>query len=328
MKIKLNLDSIALLLLCSDLIITDLNPLNSKQWYFIEKKLRMAGRRPSRLLGLNETNLFNLINDHELVEMILNRFNLYGDLLYALYNLESLDINITTIYEESYPTLLKSSLKKNNPLYLYYSGDIKLMNNMASIIGLHKNDRSLMITTRNIIKKLIEDEKTLISTDNEGIENYSLRTYLSLKGKAVCFVSDHMIDKLDLYKKYIRNNNLLLVSAIDPYAFFNVTNAIDRNMYISALSDYQILIASLYNSGETWLSATLNLSSNLSPLLVYENINYDGNMKLLTMGALPLSKKEIKSKDSIETIIENKYKNEIIEEDDLYQMSIYDFIEE
>lgn len=330
MRIKLNLDSIALLLFCSDLIITDAAPLDNEEWYEVEKKLKLSDlKRPARLFGINEFNLrLQLDIDENLALKMIERVKLYDDLLYSLYNLENENINITTIYEEDFPSILNYSLKKECPLYLYYSGDLIMMNNMFSIMGIHKSERKLQITTRHILKKMINEDKVLISSDNEGIENYALKTYLSLGGKVICFVSDHMIDKKETYKKYIKEGRMLLVSVIDPYAFFNVTHAIDRNMYISCLSDYAILIACYYNSGETWLSAYLSLNNKWTDLLVVENVNYDGNMKLLTMGANLLSNKDIKSEISIESLLESKNKKEVIEDEEDYQLSIYDFLKE
>lgn len=120
---------------------------------------------------------------------------------------------------------------------------------MVSIVGPQNVEKRLHSFTKNLVTKIYDEERTLVSSGLKGIDAYALKVHLQLGGKAVCFVSDHMFDKKKTYAKPIREGKLVLMSAVDPFAYFNVTNALDRNIYVCGLSELQFITASHINSG-------------------------------------------------------------------------------
>lgn len=330
MKIRLNLDSIALLLFCSDIVSDSSKPLTQDEWFEIERRLKTSSlKEPSRLFGMSKDALVQILQiDEYIAYKMLARASIYDKLMYALHNLQNEGINITTKYEDNYPSCLIQSLKKRAPLFLYYIGDLSLLKNMVSIVGPQQSERRLQNFTRNLARKLYDEDKVLVSSGAKGIETYALKLYLKLGGKVVCFVSDHMLDKKQTYHKQIKDNQMLLLSAVDPYAFFNVTNALDRNIYVCGLSDYQFVTASHINSGGIWFTSIQNFHYHWTTQIVYEESRYNGNIRLLEMGALKISNDDVLSLLTIDQIVEKNKTVSVVEEIMVDQMSIYEFIEE
>lgn len=330
MRIQLNLDSLAVLLFCGDLVVNNTMALTQEEWYDVERKLKSSSKKsPAKLFGMNIDTLTDIVGIDEYIayKMIARMQNL-NDMMFALNNLENEGICITTKYEDNYPKRLTTILKKRAPLFLYYVGDMSIANNMVSIVGPQMMEKRLSSFTKNLVTKIYDEGRTLISSGLKGIDAYALKTHLRLGGKAICFVSDHLFDKKNTYSKYIKDGKLLLMSAVDPFAYFNVTNALDRNIYVCGLSDLQFITATHINSGGVWFTTIQNLHYHWTKQLVLDDSRYNGNIRLLEMGAIKVSYDDILSLLTLDQIVEN---NEIIEEEEkilIDQMSIYEFIDE
>lgn len=202
------------------------------------------------------------------------------------------------------------------------------MKNMVSIVGPQTMEKHLNSFTKNLVTKIYDEERVLISSGLKGVDAYALKTHLQLGGKAVCFVSDHMFDKKKTYAKAIKDKKMVLISAVDPFAYFNVTNALDRNIYVCGLSEIQFITATHINSGGVWFTTIQNLHYHWTKQMVLDDPQYNGNIRLLEMGAIKVSYDDILSLLTIDQIVE---KNEVIEEEEeimIDQMSIYEFLDE
>ena len=108
MKLQLTLNSLALILCCGDLIPSSLQPLNTEEWQEIEKKLKSTNKEPSMITGMSYDTIIQIIGLVAFTaHKIEKRQKLLPDLFYALQNLESQNIGVTTIYEEDYPACLR-----------------------------------------------------------------------------------------------------------------------------------------------------------------------------------------------------------------------------
>lgn len=330
MKVSLNLDSIAVLLFCGDLIVDSTAPLTQDEWFDVERKLKTSSKKtPSKLFGMNKDALIDILGIDEYVAYkMISRMQSLNLLMFSIANLESEGINITTKYEDNYPKRLITILKKRAPLFLYYVGDLSIVQNMVSIVGPQKLEKRINSFTKNLVMKINDEKRTLVSSGLKGIDAYALKVHLQMGGKAVCFVSDHMFDKKKTYSKYIKDNRLVLVSAVDPYSYFNVTNALDRNIYVCGLSDLQFITASHINSGGVWFTTIQNFHYRWTKQLVLDDSRYNGNIRLLEMGAIKVTYEDILSLLTLDQIVE---KNEVIEEEEeivIDQMSIFEFLDE
>ncbi|WP_028043827.1 DNA-processing protein DprA [Candidatus Stoquefichus massiliensis] len=330
MKIQLNLDSIAVLLFCGDLVVDNTAPLSQDEWYEVERRLKSSTKKtPSKLFGMNRDTLIQILGiDEYIAYKMIARKERLNDLMFALANLENEGIYITTKYEENYPQNL-AILKKRAPLYLYYVGDISItQKHMVSVVGPQNLEKKLNSFTRNTITKIFDEEKILVANGTKGTDAYALKAFMQLGGKVVCFVSDHMFDKKKTYSKAIKEGRMVLVSAVDPFAYFNVTNALDRNIYVCGLCDLQIVTATHINSGGVWFTTIQNFHYHWTKQMVLDDDKYNGNIRLLEMGAIKVTYDDMLSLLTLDQIVE---KNEIIEEEEeilVDQMSIYEFLDE
>ncbi len=331
MKIQLNLDSIAVLLFCGDLVVDNTAPLSQDEWWDVERKLRNASKKtPSKLFGMNRDTMVQILGiDEYIAYKLMARKETLNDLMFALANLENEGIYITTKYEDNYPKNLTTTLKKRAPLYLYYVGDLTMTeNHMVSVVGPQSLEKKLNSFTRNTVTKIFDEEKVLVANGTKGTDAYALKVFMQLGGKVVCFVSDHMFDKKKTYAKAIKEGRLVLISAVDPFAYFNVTNALDRNIYVCGLSDLQIVTATHINSGGVWFTTIQNFHYHWTKQVVLDDDNYNGNIRLLEMGAVKVTYEDMLSLLTLDQIVE---KNAVVEEEEeilIDQMSIYEFLDE
>lgn len=330
MRIQLNLDSIALLLFCGDLLIDNSSALTQEEWLEVEKKLKSTSKKtPSKLFGMNQDTLVNIVGIDEYVAYKMTaRLSRINELMFALSNLDNEGIIITTKYEDNYPTRLLTSLKKRAPLFLYYVGKLEETHDMVSIVGPQIMEKSVNSFIKHLITKIYDEGRTLVSSGLKGVDEYALKRFLKLGGNVLCFVSDHMFDKIEEYGKYIREGRFVVMSAVNPYSYFDVTNSLDRNIYVCGLSDMQFITATHINSGGVWFTTVQNLHYHWTKQLVLNEARFNGNIRLLEMGAISIDYNDVLSLLTLEQIIE---KNEIMEVKDevlVDQMSIYEFLDE
>lgn len=170
LRIQLNLDSIAVLLFCGDLLVDATTPLSIEEWHEVEKCLKTnAKKSPAKLFGMNKDTLIQIMGIDEFIAYkLISRLSSLDKLLFTISNLESEGISITTKYEDNYPIQLLSKLKKRAPLFLYYIGDLTLMKDMVSIVGPQSVEKRLNSFVRNLVMKIYDEDRTLISNGLKG----------------------------------------------------------------------------------------------------------------------------------------------------------------
>jgi len=332
MKLKLTLDSLTVILYCGDLIPTDIDPLTDDEWANVEAVLSKQNKDVSALIGMRYEAMTQILGiDERIAGKMIARAQLLPDLFHALHNMENEHIHVTTKYEDDYPEQLRR-LDSRMPLVLYSSGNLSLIDDrVISVAGPQNTTRHLNFATKNIVTKACDEGRALAASNNKGVEEYAVRMMLRCGGKVILFVSDHMLDNARKYKKQIREGQMVLLCAVDPYAYFNVTHTLDRNIYICGLSSMQIVVGSKINSGATWFTAVQNLHYHWTRLLVLHRMTpdeyYSGNLRLVELGAVPVTRDNLLSLMSFDDIIE---RNQPVVNDDVVidQMSIFEFLPE
>lgn len=326
-RIKLNLDSIALMLFCTRLRAYKEVPLTSEEWQVVEKAIKKKGLNgPAGLLSMTQRELEDFLEIDEFVAFkMTKRINTMNVFMSALSNLENNGINVTTKYEDNFPDLLTKHLRKRTPLYLFYCGDISAVREGISLLGLNRVTKKDRTYTKRLIDKIVENNLTYISNDVKGIDDVALHYALHHGCSCVSFVCDRLGAKIKDYTKYIKSGQLVMISAEDPYCYFNVTNAIERNSYVCALSRYQIIVSSSINNGATWFTTLQNLHNKWTIPLTIEGL-YLGNDRLLDMGVTPILVSDILSDNSFDVIYDNNKKDVEDSQINIDQMSIFEFI--
>lgn len=328
-KICLQLDSLALLLFCCELKEYKEVPVTSEEWLEIEKKIRNYGLKgPASLLSMNIDELIEILHIEEFCAYkMIERMKTMSQFIYALNILEVKGVNIVTKYDALYPSDLLKYAKKRAPLYLFYCGDLSIVTTGITIAGLSEVSKKENSYIKRLIDKMLEENKMYISNNSKGMDTIAFQYTLHHGGKALCFVSEHLEQKSKEYRRYFKNKQLVMVSAVEPGANFNITHAIDRNGYVCGLSEYMIIVNSSINNGATWFTALQNMHHQWTIPMIVEN-ECMGNIRLLEMGAVPMRIKDILSAYSFDMIYERN--KQMVEEEhvDIDQMSIFEFLGE
>lgn len=295
---NLNKDSLAIMLLCSNLAlnykIDKVKPFTAIEWSkFAKILLNSSIKRPANLFNLSKENLKEqlFINDDE-CDRIIDLLSKAGQLGFEINSLNNLGINIMTRAEKEFPKVLKEKLKEKCPPVIYYCGDISILDNkLIGVVGSRNIDTYGLEFTKKIAYKIVKEGYSLVSGGARGADSISQEEVLSNGGKVAAFIADSMISKIK--KKEIReaimSNNLLLMSAVNPKSGFTVYSAMDRNKYIYCLSDITVVVSSDYNKGGTWAGATENLKNNWVPIVVrHEEKIPKGNSELIKLGGIKL----------------------------------------
>lgn len=319
MNIHMSDDAMAILLLCSDLTTRNSNivckPYTISQWNKLTEKLISKNYSPKDLFQV-ETIAADLNLENDEIIRIKKLLDLAGNLSIIISQLNSLGISIVTRADNLYPKKYKSKLKKLCPPVLYYSGDLSLFNNTnMAIVGSRNIDEKGINFTREFTTKCCNEKYNIVSGGAKGVDTIAEETALGNNGNAIVIVSDSMQKKIQ--DKSIRNGvingNCLILSAIHPEERFLVYNAMDRNKYIYAASEYALVVSSDYQKGGTWMGAIENHKKDWAKILVRKQTDIPiGNQKLLEMdGIIPIE--EIQNNLSIEQYV-NSFKSKLQKE--------------
>ena len=335
--VQLNQDSLATLLLCSDLGLSPemkrrYKPYTLAQWNRLAKIIMNSSlQKPSALLNIKKEVLRDelLLSDAEInrIDFLLKRG---GNIAIEIERLESLGIYITTRAEENYPNRLKKTLKKYSPPIIYYSGNLDLANRKAvAIVGSRDVDNDGVLFTKKFASKCAREGYVIVSGGAKGVDSIAENTSITENGCAISIVSNNLNKKIK--EKSVRNaileGRLLVMSTVNPDAHFTVYRAMDRNKYIYGLSQYAVVVSSSYDKGGTWNGATENLKRKWVPLYVRNDEGIPlGNKNLMELGGKPINLKAIEESNiSIEEFfknnIEKKYNQEEIHQLDIYSIN-------
>lgn len=285
----------AILLLTAPLILgkgsQSFDLLTTKEYNLLARYLWKIGKQPSDLLSSDAKDLIekcsNLINPERL-NILLNR----GFLLSQVIELwQSRSIWVISRADKTYPGLIKHKLKDQSPPILYGFGNLDLLNNGGlAVIGSRKIDDSIYNYSNNIGKLAAKFGTKVISGGAKGVDQAAMYGALH-EGGYVCEVMAENLERAVLdagRRNYLMSGNLILVSAYDPKASFNIGHAMQRNKLIYALSDASLVVASDFNKGGTWAGAAEQLDKlKFVPVYVRLDNESKGLRELYNKGAIP-----------------------------------------
>ena len=315
-------DSIAILLLCSDLTTrntqSEYRPYTVSQWNKLTEKLITLQKTPKDLFNI-DVLAENLNIDKEEKDRIKWLISRKGNLAFAISQLVSQGINIVTRADKIYPKIYKTKLKKNTPPVIYYAGNLSLLeqDNIA-VVGSRNVDEIGIDFTTEFVKKMCKENYNIVSGGARCVDSIAEQIALKNNGNIIIIVSDNMEKKIK--DKEIRNAILhkkcVILSVVHPEEHFKNYNAMERNKYIYSAAKYSLVVSSDYKKGGTWTGAIENYKKSWSKLIVRdtkENLPL-GNTKLLEMkNVIKLS--EINNNISLKQYINSiNYENPIIEE--------------
>ena len=249
-------------------------------------------REPADLLGPEASELltqFHGIIDSGRLMRLLGRGFLLSQ---AIERWQARSIWIISRADPDYPRRLKTRLKDAAPAVFYGCGDAAILESGGlAIVGSRHVDDALVEYTESIGRLTAEARKTVVSGGARGIDQAAMRGALQAGGPVIGALADSL-ERLALARdnrEFLMNERLVLISAHDPAAGFDIGHAMQRNKIIYALADAALVVSSDYESGGTWAGAIEQLEHlRLVPVYVRSNGDIGKGLKaLLGKGALP-----------------------------------------
>jgi predicted Rossmann fold nucleotide-binding protein DprA/Smf involved in DNA uptake len=190
--------------------------------------------------------------------------------------------------DPDYPRRLKQRLKSDSPAILFGCGNRALLNRGGlAVVGSRKvNDGDLVYSSK--LGALASNAGiSIVSGGARGVDETAMLGALEAEGTAVGVLADSLLRACSgaKYRKYLLENNLVLVSSFNPEAGFNAGNAMQRNKYIYCIADAALAVHS-GKTGGTWTGAKEDLKRGWVPLWVKPTDDPEaGNAALIAAGA-------------------------------------------
>ncbi|MBK1633877.1 hypothetical protein CKO31_24725 [Thiohalocapsa halophila] len=177
---------------------------------------------------------------------------------------------VMTRSDQDYPRRLKQRLKSDSPAILFGCGNRALLNRGGlAVVGSRKVNDGDLVYSSKLGALASKAGISIVSGAARGVDETAMLGALEAEGTAVGVLADSLLRACSgaKYRKYLLENNLVLVSSFNPEAGFNAGNAMQRNKYIYCLADAALAVHS-GTKGGTWTGAHEVLKTGWIPLWV------------------------------------------------------------
>lgn len=258
----------------------------------LARHLREIQRQPADLVSSDAAEVLRAC--HSVIEESrLQRLLARGFLLsQVVERWQARAIWVVSRADPEYPRRLKARLREDAPAILYGCGDISLLDSGGlAVVGSRKVSDSLIDYTTSIGRLAARAGRTIVSGGARGVDQAAMRGASESGGKVIGVLAEHL-EKTVMNREernHLRDGNLILVSAYDPSAGFNIGHAMQRNKLIYALADTSLVVNSDLNKGGTWAGAIEQLDKlKFVPVFVRSTGESSAGLDALRKkGALP-----------------------------------------
>jgi len=297
---QLSADTQAILLLCGHFgkikKDNEIKPLTPSEYARLAKWLQAQNMRPSDLLNTaSAVKIKHLVDKTITAGRLLALLMRGGALALAVEAWTNKGLWVISRSDNIYPMRLKKQLGQAAPPIFYGVGQLALLQKGGlAVVGSREVDKQIVDFTKRVAKKSAQQRMTIISGGARGVDTEAMLTALIHGGTAVGVLAESLARAavVGKYREALREERLVLISPFDPDTGFNVGNAMARNKYIYALSDWAVVVNSGYQEGGTWAGAQENLKAQWVPLFVRKDESMPvGNQELLNQGAIAIDNK-------------------------------------
>ncbi|HUW61058.1 MAG TPA: DNA-processing protein DprA [Candidatus Bathyarchaeia archaeon] len=195
---------------------------------------------------------------------------------------------VITRFDDTYPARLIRRLGAGAPPVLFGCGNRRLLDGRGiAVVGSRDASADDLEFTFKLGSDIANQGYSVISGGARGVDETAMRGALEQGGTVVGVVADSLLRTATSakYRHGLMINDLVLVSACNPEAGFDVGNAMARNKYIYCLADAAVVISASREKGGTWNGAVENLKQGWVPLWVKHNPDAaSGNSGLVKKG--------------------------------------------
>ncbi|MCC6545660.1 DNA-processing protein DprA [Candidatus Sumerlaeota bacterium] len=232
--------------------------LSPREYKLLARRLRELGREPADLLGSDAANLMEGLQPVVAGDRLRRLLDRGFQLSQAMERWASRAIWVLSRADEGYPKRLKARCKEDAPAVLYGCGDDELLDaGGLAIVGSRDVDEENLRFTRQIAGLAAEAGRAIVSGGARGVDQAAMGAALQAGGRVIGVLADSL-ERAALNREnreYLMDGRLRLISPFDPFAGFNVGNAMQRNKYIYALADAALVVKSDFQKGGTWQGA-------------------------------------------------------------------------
>jgi DNA processing protein len=266
--------------------------LTQTEYQRLARRLRELKHEPADLL---EVDADDLLQEAEMVVPIDRMRRLLDrgfQLSQAIERWNSRAIWVVSRADQEYPRKIKNRLKEDSPAVLYGCGQVGLLDSGGlAIVGSRHVEQALIEYTEAVGQQCAVARKCVISGGAQGIDRAAMRGALEAGGRTMGVLAENM-ERAALNREnrnWILEEKLVLVSAYDPGAGFNVGHAMQRNKLIYALADAALIVNAEFEKGGTWAGAAEQLQKlRFVPVYVRSTGEVGHGLEALTrMGAQP-----------------------------------------
>jgi DNA processing protein len=266
--------------------------LTQAEYQRLARRLWDLKHEPADLLEVNADDLLQKV---EMVVAIDRMRQLLGrgfQLSQAIERWHSRAIWVVSRADQEYPRKIKNRLKEDSPAVLYGCGEPGLLDSGGlAIIGSRHVEQALIEYTEDVGQQCAVARKSVISGGAQGIDRAGMRGALEAGGQTIGVLAENL-ERAALNREnrnWLLEEKLVLVSAYDPGAGFNVGHAMQRNKLIYALADAALVVNAEFEKGGTWAGATEQLQKlRFVPVYVRSTGEIGQGLEALTrMGAQP-----------------------------------------
>ena len=293
-------DNLALVILCSTLGYQSkdseavIKPLTVSAYNKLESRLEKAGFTPSIFLSEKLADISGRLSLTESEVKHIEQLLLRSDkLAEELERLSEKKIYVVGRTQENYPAKLKNAMDKHSPVIFFFCGEMRLLDaETVAIIGSREVSEQEQEYAAKHARISVQNNRVVVSGGARGIDTIAKDAALHAGGKVATFVSDDMLGYITKNAEYILWDRMLVLSSFHPAAAFKGYNALERNKYIYASSDYAVVVSSGDGTGGSYKGALDCIKNKYCPLYVKDDERAPaGNRKLIQQGGLPLNDK-------------------------------------
>lgn len=213
--------------------------------------------------------------------------------------IEKEKIKVITIYDKTYPKLLKEIYAP--PIVLYYRGDPTILSDqyLLAVVGSRKISNYAQIIMPNLLGPVIKNQVIIVSGLAHGVDSLAHKLALENEGKTIAVLGsglayDYLYPKSNkfLIDKIIKAG--VIISEFPPFTSARPFNFPRRNRIISGLSSGTLIVEASQKSGAL-ITASYALEQNREVMVTPGNINQQnssGTNNLIKKGARVITKPE------------------------------------
>ena len=257
--------------------------------------------------------------------------------------LEGFIDGIVAIGDENFPHYRGKVKNSEQPIALFYRGDINLLeetNRNIAVIGLINPDSDIEKIEQEVVSELVKNDATIVSGLALGCDSIAHRQTLRLNGKTVAILPsplDNILPtkNIELANEIVRKNGLLITEYYaDAKSKMELGGRYQERDRLQALfSDFIILSASYTknnqgNDSGSRLAIRYALNYSISIAVIYDHLIDENNPKYDLNRQLIKEQKEkitIINRNNLDLVIRNNLSEKPVNRNNqLIQTSLFD----